>query len=149
MHPREMSELLDRYHEARIADDVGRTLSLMREDVRLEVIGAPFGPHCGREAVGAQLERLRRDLRHLAWRPLRRLFGESFVVEDLMMETQAVGRPLGLDGRGRRIAYRELIVAELGGGLISRLQVWLDVAAVRAQLADDGPVRAESPRITP
>ena len=59
MHPREMGELIDRYHEAHAADDVARTLSLMREDIRLEVVGAPFGPLCGREAVGAHLERFR------------------------------------------------------------------------------------------
>ena len=50
------------------------------------------------------------------------------------METRAVGHPLGLPGRDRRVAHRELILCEFEQGLIARMEVWVDATAIRDQL---------------
>jgi predicted ester cyclase len=56
------------------------------------------------------------------------------VLEQLMTGT-VIGEMLGLPGNGRRITFRILHVFEFRDGLISRENVWLDSAAIVAQLA--------------
>jgi predicted ester cyclase len=47
----------------------------------------------------------------------------------------AIGRPFGLDGRGRTISVRLLHVFDFADGLISRESAWLDMHGLEAQLS--------------
>jgi predicted ester cyclase len=64
----------------------------------------------------------------------RYLADDSMILEQMMTGT-VIGSMLGLPGHGRRISFRILHVFEFRDGLISRENVWLDSAAVIAQLS--------------
>ena len=67
---------------------------------------------------------------------MRRLHGESFMVDESIWSGTAVGHPFGFEGRGRPLEFRLLHVLEFAeDGRIAREQVWLDSAAIAQQLA--------------
>jgi len=51
------------------------------------------------------------------------------------MTGAVIGSLLGLPGHGRRVSFRILHVFDFRDGLISRENVWLDSAAIVAQLS--------------
>jgi predicted ester cyclase len=51
------------------------------------------------------------------------------------MRGAVIGSMLGLPGHGRQISFRILHVFEFRDGLICRENVWLDSAAIVAQLS--------------
>jgi uncharacterized protein len=66
---------------------------------------------------------------------IRRLYGENFMVDDSIWSGTAVGRPFGMEGKGRPLTFRLLHVLEFSdGGDISRENVWLDLGAIQQQL---------------
>ncbi len=50
------------------------------------------------------------------------------------MTGTVIGEMLGIPGNGRQVTFRILHVFEFREGLISREQVWIDTAAIVAQL---------------
>jgi predicted ester cyclase len=77
-----------------------------------------------------------------------RLYGENFVVDDKIWTARVDGELLGLPGHGRRIHVRVLHVFEFRDGLICRENVWLDGAAVSAQLTGNGMLASDPTRET-
>jgi predicted ester cyclase len=67
--------------------------------------------------------------------PLRRYYGADFLVDESLFEGKIVNDFLGLPGQGRHITFRLLHILETRDGLISRENVWLDAAAIVAQLS--------------
>lgn len=66
--------------------------------------------------------------------PLHRYFsGDAMTLEQSMTGT-VIGEMLCIPGNGRRITFRVLHVFDFRDGLISREQVWIDSAAIVAQL---------------
>ena len=57
------------------------------------------------------------------------------MVLDQEMTGTVPGTFLGMPGNGKRITFRVLHVFEFRDDLISRENVWLDVAAIQQQLA--------------
>jgi hypothetical protein len=67
--------------------------------------------------------------------PLRRLYGEDFLVDETLWHGQIVdGKPFLCDGRSGPVSFRLLHVFELRDGEISREQVWCDLAEIQRQL---------------
>ena len=66
---------------------------------------------------------------------LRRLYGEDFLVDESVWKGRAPGRPFGLEGGDRPLAFRLLHVIEFAGnGDIKRENVWVDLATIMQQL---------------
>ena len=66
---------------------------------------------------------------------MKRLYGDSFLVDESVWRGRAVGRPFGLEGRGRPLEFRLLHVIEFDpAGDIARENVWVDLAAIQRQL---------------
>jgi len=67
--------------------------------------------------------------------PLRRLYGDGFLIDESLWQGHAPGRPFGLEGRGRPLDFRLLHVVEFTEtGQIQKEQVWIDLAAILQQL---------------
>lgn len=66
---------------------------------------------------------------------LHRYFAADAMILEQQMTGTVIGELLGLPGHGRRITFRILHVFEFRDGLISRENVWLDSAAIVAQLS--------------
>jgi uncharacterized protein len=67
--------------------------------------------------------------------PGKRLYGDNFIVDDSVAKFKAVGRPFGLEGKGRTVEARLLHIIEFANdGTIQRENVWIDMAALMQQL---------------
>ena len=66
---------------------------------------------------------------------VKRLYGDNFVVDESVFDGKAVGRPFGLEGKGRTVRARLLHIIEFANdGKIQRENAWIDMAALMQQL---------------
>lgn len=134
--PEEMDRKIDEHFRYEGRDDVAGVLATLTPDATHDVIGWPGGPSRGREQARRFYEALFADLAESKVTPLKRLHGDSFLVDESLWEGTAPGRPFGLEGCGRPLSFRLLHVIEFSpDGLIQREQVWIDLAAIQRQLA--------------
>lgn len=136
--PAEMDRRIDEHFAYEARDDVAGVLATLAPDAEHDVVGWPHGPSRSREAARPFYDALFADLADGHVEPARRLYGANFLVDESTWRGTAVGRPFGLDGRGRPLAFRLLHVVEFSdAGLIRRENVWVDYAAIAQQLAQD------------
>ena len=132
----QMDAKLDEHFGFETTDDVDGVLATLANDVEHDIVGWPPGPARDHAAVRHFYETLFADLADGEVRSTRRLYGENFMVDDSIWRGRAVGRPFGIEGHGRPLAFRLLHVIEFSeGGDIARENVWLDLAAIQQQLA--------------
>lgn len=138
LSPQDMNRLIDEHFGYEAADDVEGVLATLSPEVEHDVVGWPGGPVRGREGARPFYEALFQDLSDSRVEPVRRLHGQNFMVDESIWRGLAPGRPFGLEGRGRPLEFRLLHVVEFGdGGQIRRENVWVDLAAIQAQLPQD------------
>lgn len=136
----QMDRVLDEHFRHESHDDVEAVLATLADDVEHDVVGWPLGPTRGRGAARRFYATTFADLAEGSARTVRRLYGEDFVVDESLWRGRAVGRPFGLEGRGRPLAFRMLHVVTFDAeGRIARENVWLDFAAILAQLPQQEP----------
>jgi uncharacterized protein len=134
--PAQMDRKIDEHFGFEARDDVAGVLSTLAPDVLHDVVGWPGGPTHGRENARPFYETLFKDLADGQATCIRRLYAEKFLVDESIWRGRAVGRPFGLDGRGRPLEFRLLHVMEFSDeGQIERETVWADMAAITRQLA--------------
>ena len=136
--PAEMDAKLDEHFGFEAADDVEGVLATLAEGVEHDIVGWPAGPAFGRDGARGFYEALFADLADGQVRSTRRLYGETFMVDDSLWRGRAAGTPFGLEGANRPLEFRLLHVVEFGDtGEISRENVWIDLAAIQRQLAPE------------
>lgn len=136
--PQQMDRKLDEHFAFEAADDVEGVLATLDPDVEHDVVGWPTGPLRGHDGARPFYETLFADLADGNVESRRRLYGERFMVDDSVWRGRATGMPFGLEGRDRPLEFRLLHVLEFSeSGTISRENVWIDLAAVQRQLAQD------------
>lgn len=137
MTPAEMDKRIDAHFGFEARDDVEGVLATLAPDVEHDVVGWPTGPAHGREAARPFYEALFADLAEGEVTCLRRYHGADFLVDESLWRGTAPGRPFGIEGRGRPLEFRLLHVIEFDDrGDIRRENVWVDLAAVIAQLPE-------------
>lgn len=130
-----MDRKMDEHFGYEMHDDVAGVLATLSQDVEHDIVGWPFGPSRGPEGARPFYEALFADLADGEVRCTRRLYGEDFLVDDSIWRGRAPGRPFGIEGRDRALEFRLLHVVEFdAGGDIRRENVWVDLAAIQAQL---------------
>lgn len=136
LNPEQMDRFIDDHFGYEGRDDVEGVLSTMAEDAEHDVVGWPTGATRGRENARPFYNALFADFEESRVTKLRRLYGANFLIDESRFEAKAVGRPYGIEGKGRPVAFRLLHVVEFKeDGRIAREQVWADVSAIRQQLA--------------
>ena len=133
----QMDRKLDEHFGFEAKDDVEGVLATLTDDAEHDIVGWPTGPTVGRGGARGFYEALFADLADGQVRSLRRLYGDNFMVDDSVWRGTAVGRPFGLEGKGRPLEFRLLHVVEFdAAGAMSRENVWIDLAAIQQQLRD-------------
>lgn len=133
--PHEMDRRIDEHFGFEAADNVEGVLATLAPDAEHDIVGWPSGPTQGREGARPFYERLFADLSDGSVKPLRRLYGNNFLVDESLWRGRAPGTPFGLEGRGRPLEFRLLHIVEFAdNGDIRRENVWLDFAAITSQL---------------
>jgi len=136
--PAQMDRKIDEHFRYEAIDDVEGVLATLAPDAVHDIVGWPSGPTHGRENARSFYETLFADLADGKVTPLRRLYGENFLIDESLWEGVAPGRPFGLEGRGRPLRFRLLHVIEFSSaGEIQRENVWVDMAAMIQQLPQD------------
>jgi hypothetical protein len=131
----DMDRRINEHFDYESRDDVQGVLSTLHPDVIHDVVGWPSGPVRGRENVKPFYEALFGDLSEGTTTPIKRLYGDRFLVDETMWEGRAPGRPFGLAGGNRPLRFRLLHVIEFADdGLIQKEAVWVDMAAIVQQL---------------
>lgn len=133
MTPENMDMLINAHLAAEIAKDLAGTVAGFTADATHDVAGAP-GPAHGHEQIAGFYGALFDELTIKDIRPVRRLHGIDFAVDDAVATCVAEGHPFGFDGRGREFSFRILHVFEFADGQIARENAWLDMGAIAAQL---------------
>jgi hypothetical protein len=130
-----MDEIVNQHFVYEANDDVAGTMSTFTDDPEHEVIPSPMGPLRGRERLQAYYEMLFPTLSDGSVTPVRRLYGDDFVVDETIWHGRLVdGHSLLLDGKSGPIDLRLLHIFDLRDGRIAREQVWVDLALVQRQL---------------
>jgi ketosteroid isomerase-like protein len=134
----EMDRIVDQHFAFEAADDVDGVLGSLAEGAEHEIVPSPLGRLTDRAAIRRFYELLFRDLKGEGVTPVRRLYGDGFVVDEAVWHGRiADGRPFHLDGRSGRASFRLLHIFEFRDGKIAREDVWCDLAAIRRQLGCD------------
>jgi ketosteroid isomerase-like protein len=131
----QMDALVDEHFRFEAMDDVDGVMNTLMEGADHEVIPSPFG--AGDDAVQqrAYYELLFGSVKGESVEPIRRYYGDGFVVDETLWHGRIEdGRPFLCDGRRGQVSFRLLHVFELRDGKISREQVWCDLAAIQQQL---------------
>ena len=136
---RQMDRKIDEHFGFEAADDVEGVLATLAPDAVHDIVGYPTGPTVGRESARGFYRQMFSDLAESKVTVIKRLHGESFLIDESMWEGRAPGRPFGLEGRNRALKFRLLHVVEFtpDGTQIRREQVWFDMAAIIQQLPQD------------
>jgi steroid delta-isomerase-like uncharacterized protein len=131
----QMVELVSRHIRAEGAGDVDTAVSVYTDDVEHDVVGYPGSPHHGKDGARKFYNELTANFRTEGEEVLHRYFAGDTMILEQKMTGAVIGSMLGLPGHGRQISFRILHVFEFRDGLISRENVWLDSAAIVAQLS--------------
>jgi uncharacterized protein len=131
-----MDELVDGHYRAEEARDLDALVEGFTGDAEHDVVGRPGPPLHGRDQIENFYTNLFGELRIDRFEPVRRWYGEDHVADESILHATAIGRPFGLDGRGRPIEVRFLHIFDFKDGLISRESAWIDIGAIQQQLSD-------------
>lgn len=135
LSPVDIDRLIDEHFAYEANDNVEGVLATLAPDVEHDVIGSPTGPVHGREATRPFYEGLFADLSEGKVETQRRLYGDNFAIDESLWRGRAPGKPFGIDGRNRELAFRLLHIFEFNdAGMIARENVWLDLGAIQQQL---------------
>jgi hypothetical protein len=138
MSPEEMDARIDEHFGFEARDDVEGVLATLAPDAVHDIVGFPTGPTRGREGARPFYEALFADLAEGKVTPLKRLYGDRFLVDESVWRGRAPGRPFGIEGRNRPLEFRLLHVIEFTeAGAIGRENVWVDLAAIIKQLPQE------------
>lgn len=131
-----MDELVDGHYRAEATGDLDAIVDGFAPGAEHDVVGRPGDSLHGANEIEGFYRGLLEELRIERFEPVRRWYGDDHVVDESMLHATAVGRPFGLDGRGRAVRIRFLHIFDFADGLISRETAWIDLAAVQEQLSD-------------
>jgi steroid delta-isomerase-like uncharacterized protein len=135
MDKNEMLGLVEQHLKAEGAGDVDGAVAVYTADVLHDAVGFPGSPRTGKDAAREFYEHLTANFRTEEEVPTHQYWSDDALVMEQEITGTVIGSMLGLPGNGRRITFRILHVFEFRDGLISRENVWLDTAAIVAQLS--------------
>ena len=131
----EMDDVVNRHFGFEANDDVDGVMSTLVDGAEHEVIPSPVGSLGDPAEQRAYYELLFSSISGERVEPIRRYYGEDFLVDETLWHgTVEDGRPFLCDGKSGPVSFRLLHIFEIRDGKIGREQVWCDLAAIQRQL---------------
>jgi steroid delta-isomerase-like uncharacterized protein len=134
----EMDQIINKHFAYEAKDDIDGVVSTLTEDVEHDVVGSPGSQVRGREAARKYYEGLFSHLKGESVQPLRRFYGDNFMIDETLWTGHITGRVLGAPGGEGRVSFRLLHILEFRDGKISRENVWTDMPTIMQQLGHAG-----------
>lgn len=117
MTRQQMDELVDHHFMFEATDDVEGVLGTLADQAEHEVVPSPMGALSDRDRMRSYYEMLFGDLKGESVTPLRRLYGEGFLIDETLWHGRIEdGRPFLCDGKSGDVSFRLLHVFELHEG---------------------------------
>jgi uncharacterized protein len=133
--PAEMDRVIDEHFGYEARDDVDGVMASLAAQAEHEVVPSPVGTLHDPAQIRAYYERLFGSVKGESVTPIRRLYGDGFVVDETLWSGQIEDGSIFLcDGRSGPVSFRLLHVFELEDGKITREAAWCDLAAIQRQL---------------
>jgi len=131
----EVDRIIDQHFMFEASDDIDGVVGSLADGAEHEVVPSPMGALRDKAGIRAFYQMLFRSLEGERVTPLRRLYGDGFVVDESIWHGRIVdGKPFLCDGKSGPASFRLLHVFELDGDKITRETVWCDLAAIQRQL---------------
>jgi ketosteroid isomerase-like protein len=131
----QMDQLVNEHFGFEAADDVDGVVGTLSDDAEHEVIPSPVGALHDPAKMRAYYEMLFASIKGEGVTPLRRLYGEDFLIDETLWHGYVEdGRPFLCDGKSGKVSFRLLHVFEMREEKITREQVWCDLGAIQQQL---------------
>jgi ketosteroid isomerase-like protein len=131
----QMDQLVNEHFGFEARDDVEGVMGTLTDDIQHEVIPSPVGALTDRAQIRNYYEMLFASISGERVTPLRRLYGEDFLIDETMWHGDvADGRPFLCTGKSGPVTFRLLHVFEIRDGKIASENVWCDLAAIQKQL---------------
>lgn len=135
----EMDRIIDEHFGYEAADDVEGVMASLAPAVEHEVVPSPVGALRDPARIRAYYERLFGSVKGEGVTPIRRLYGDDFIVDETLWRgTIEDGSIFLCDGKSGPVSFRLLHVFELEDGKITREAAWCDLAAIQRQLGVAG-----------
>ena len=139
MEREQIDRLIDEHFGYEAADDVDGVVASLAADAEHRVVPSPVGVLNDRKSIRDYYRMLFACIRGENVTPVRRLYGEAFVVDEAIWNGYvADGRAFLCEGKRGDVSFRILHVFEFRDGKIARENVWCDLAAIRQQLGCEG-----------
>ena len=130
-----MDQIVNEHFGYEAADDVDGVLATLAPGATHHLIGGPLGPVTDPAEIRGFYEELFAACDGEGVEPVARWYGDDFVVDETLWTGQIHdARLFGLPRRAGHVTFRILHVFDFRDGLVCREQVWLDSAAIVAQL---------------
>jgi ketosteroid isomerase-like protein len=131
----QMDQLINEHFGFEAADDVDGVVGTLSENAEHEVIPSPVGALTDKARMRSYYEMLFSSIKGESVTPLRRLYGEDFLIDETLWHGYVEdGKPFLCDGKSGKVSFRLLHVFEIRDGNITREQAWCDLAAIQQQL---------------
>src|SRR6266576_286103 len=114
----QMDALVEGHYRAEENADLDAIVAGFIPGAEHDVAGRPGGPLHGADQIRAFYPALFGDLHIDRFEPVRRWYGDDHAVDETVLHATAVGRPFGLEGRGRPIQVRFLHIFDFEDGRI-------------------------------
>jgi predicted ester cyclase len=135
LQPAQVDRLIDTHFQYEATDDVDGVVASLAPGAEHHVVPSPYGITTDPARIREFYTTMFADLRGESVTPVRRLYGDGFVVDEAMWNgVMEDGKLFGCPGRKGRVSFRLLHVFEFEGDRISRENVWCDLAAIQQQL---------------
>jgi ketosteroid isomerase-like protein len=131
----QMDALVEGHYRAEEQGDLDAIVEGFTTDAEHDVAGRPGDALHGAVQIEGFYRALLAELQIERFEPVRRWYGDDHVVDESILHAAAIGRPFGLEGRGRPVRSRFLHIFDFSDGLISRESAWIDLAAIQQQLS--------------
>ena len=132
----DMDRLIDEHFGYEARDDVDGVMASLAPSVEHEVVPSPVGALYDPAAIRAYYTRLFGAVRGESVTPIRRLYGDGFMVDETLWHGRIEDGSIFLcDGKSGPVSFRLLHVFEFADGKITREAAWCDLAAIQRQLA--------------
>ncbi|HEY7062925.1 MAG TPA: nuclear transport factor 2 family protein [Chloroflexota bacterium] len=131
----QMDQLIDQHFGFEATDNVDGVMGSLAEGAQHEVIPSPVGALDDPAKIRAFYQMLFRAVEGESVTPVRRLYGEDFLIDETIWHGHVRdGHVFLCDGKSGPVSFRLLHVFELRDGRIGRESVWCDLAAIQRQL---------------
>jgi ketosteroid isomerase-like protein len=130
----EMDRIINEHFGYEAQDDIDGVVNTLTDDVEHDIVGSPGSQVKGKEAARKYYASLFPTLKGESVQPLRRYYGDDFMIDETLWTGHVDGRALGAPGGEGHASFRILHILEFRDGKISRENVWMDLATVLKQL---------------